>query len=103
MKRKARLALKHVKPSKDIVNHCKDIRMGVNLGFIEKIILTDGTVLKNMHVLYRAPIPTEEQLDMMFCVANKILHQVIGPANFNWSAYPEKMKGSTIFQEVSQV
>jgi hypothetical protein len=103
MKKKALLASKHVKPSKDAVNRCKDIRMGVNLGFIEKIILIDGTVLKNMHVLYRAPIPNEEQLDMMFCVANKILHQVIGPANFNWSAYPEIMKSNPIFQENSQV
>jgi hypothetical protein len=103
MKRKARLASKHVKPSKDVIGHCKDIRMGTNLGFIEKIILTDGTVLKNMHVLYRAPIPNEEQLDMMFCVANKILHQVIGPANFNWSDYPETMKGSLIFQDGFQV
>jgi hypothetical protein len=38
------------------------IRMGANLGFIEKIILTDGSVWENMHVLYSAPIPNEKRV-----------------------------------------
>jgi hypothetical protein len=75
------------------------IRMGVNLGFIEKIILTDGTVLDNMHVLYRSPTPDEQKIGMLLCAANEISRQIIGVANGEWSDYPEVMKRTRVFQK----
>lgn len=75
------------------------IRMGANLGFIAKIVLTDGTVLDNMHVLYRAPIPTKKQFEKIFYVANEMSRTIIGIADEQWSAYPELMKDVSMYGE----
>lgn len=81
------------------MNKVIGIRMGLNLGFIEKIVLVDGTVLENIHVLYRAPIPKPKQLDVIFSAAADASCRVVGPAEKAWSAYPETMKGSPLFQQ----
>ena len=41
-------------------------RLGFNLGFIDYIVLTDGTVVRNMHRLFNAPIPSEQQLETKY-------------------------------------
>jgi len=63
------------------------IRMGTNLGFVEKIMLTDGTILENRQVLYRAPIPDKEQFEMIFAAANEVSRNILGIATSDWSAY----------------
>ena len=68
------------------------VRMGYNLGFIEKVVLVDGTVLENMHVLCRAPIPKPKQFDAIFHAAAEASFRAIGAANENWSERPEMMK-----------
>jgi len=80
-----------------LLNKVIGVRMGCNLGFIEKIVLVDGTVLENMHVLYRASIPNPKQLDTIFHAAAEVSFRVVGPANENWSVRPETMKGSIQF------
>lgn len=49
----------------------RDIRMGLNLGFIARIQLVDGTIVNNMHILCNAPIPNDEQLENVFAEANR--------------------------------
>ena len=40
------------------VNESKHLRLGRKLGFIQSIILTDGTVYQNMHAMSDMNIPT---------------------------------------------
>lgn len=54
------------------------IRLDANLGFIEKIVLTDGTVLENVKVLYKAPVPTVEQFEMLFNTAVEASKALLG-------------------------
>ena len=75
----------------------QSIRMGVNLGFIEKIILTDGTEIENMHVLYNAPIPAKQDWAKIFEAANQASRECLGPATPQWSQYPEASEGPRIF------
>ena len=44
------------------VNH---IRLGKDLNFIDKLILTDGTVIQNMQYELNAEVPTPTQLAQM--------------------------------------
>lgn len=46
-----------------IENGIKHIRMGWENDFIDKIILTDGTILQNMQFRLDAKIPTDEELE----------------------------------------
>lgn len=68
------------------------VRMGYNLGFIEKVVLVDGTILENMNVLYRAPIPKPKQFDAIFHAAAEVSFRAIGAADENWSERPGTMK-----------
>ena len=79
------------------------IRMGANLGFIEKIILTDGTALYNMQVLYRSPIPAEQALGKIFEAANRVSREYLGPATPQWSQCPESMEGNQIFNKRMEI
>jgi len=74
------------------------INMGANLGFIEKIVLINGTVLENTHVLYAAPIPNHSEIETMFRTANEVSISILGHANHEWSAYPETMKNHRMFK-----
>lgn len=76
------------------------IRMGTNLGFIKKVVLVDGTVLENMHVLYNAPIPTDEQCELILRSTNEVSRHILGVATNEWSQYPELMADHRIFREV---
>lgn len=74
-------------------------RMGVNLGFVAKIILVDGTILNNMQVLYRSPIPDKQQIETILCSANEVSRNIFGLATPEWSAYPELERGRYIYEE----
>ena len=78
-----------------------NIRMGANLGFIEKIVLVDGTVLNNMHVLFNAPIPTTKQFEKIFTAANKESRKELGAANPGWSMHTDEPQ--EIFQYETEV
>ncbi|MGG0666740.1 hypothetical protein ABE042_21930 [Viridibacillus arvi] len=65
------------------------VRMGVNLGFIEKIVLVDGTILENMQVLFNSPIPNLKQFEKMLKASAEISNELIGPATYEWSSRPE--------------
>lgn len=80
----------------------QSVEMGVNLGFIEKIVLTDGTALENMQVLYQSPIPNAKQLSEFFSCGNQFSRRMIGPATPQWSEYPEWMIGNSLFQEAGR-
>lgn len=60
--------------------------MGLRLGFIEKIVLVNGTVINNMHVLYQAPVPDDVQMLCLFKILNKASRHVLQPAQDSWSA-----------------
>lgn len=66
------------------------LRIGKNLGFIDKVILTDGTILENTQVLGRSPIPSEEQLEAIFLQAANASVHIVGPATNEWSLYPTR-------------
>jgi hypothetical protein len=70
---------------------------GVNLGYIDKIILVDGTVLENCQVLYNSPIPNTKQIEIIFAIANETSKQIIGAANHTWSAQPDIMIKHSFF------
>lgn len=38
------------------------IRLGFNLNFIDKLVLTDGTIIQNMQYELKAQIPTPSEL-----------------------------------------
>ncbi len=78
------------------------IRLDMNLGFIEKIVLTDGTVLENCKVLYRAPVPTAEQCETLLNASVEISQKIFGIATAEWSAYPEMMAQTGMFKEGKQ-
>lgn len=61
------------------------MKLGFNLGFIEAIQLTDGTIIENMQVLKQAPIPSKEQLREIFSAANDKSIALLGPATKEWS------------------
>lgn len=63
--------------------------MGRNLGFIEKVVLVDGTVIDNVQVLYNAPIPSQTHLNKIFEAANEASIEMLGQATKEWSEYPE--------------
>jgi len=64
--------------------------MGKNLGFIEKIVLVDGTILENVEVLFNSPIPTGEQIESMLVPANEESKKLFGTADDKWSALLNK-------------
>ena len=66
------------------------LRIGRNLGFIDKVILTDGTILANTQVLYRSPIPSTEQCEAIFLAAADASVHIVGPATNEWSLYPTR-------------
>lgn len=72
--------------------------MGANLGFIEKVILADGTVVENLHVLRRSPIPTKEQFELILRSANEASRQILGAATPEWSSHPE-LEPKRLFQD----
>ncbi len=74
------------------------IRMGPNLGFIEKVILTDGTVLENIQVLYNAPVPGLDECERIIKSANGVSRKILGKADRNWSAHPERMINSPVLK-----
>jgi len=78
------------------------VRLDANLGFIEKIVLTDGTVLENVKVLYNAPVPTAEQFEELLNCSVDVSKKLFGLANVNWSAYPETMVNHSMFKEANQ-
>jgi len=78
------------------------IRLDANLGFIEKIVLTDGTVLENVKVLYNSPVPTVEQCEELLNTSADVSKKLFGLANVNWSAYPETMVNHSMFKGANQ-
>ena len=74
------------------------VNMGINLGFIEKITLTDGTVLTNGQVLYSSPVPNKMQFRTIFNVASEVSRNVFGPATPEWSDYPELEQGRRYYE-----
>ena len=62
-------------------------RLGFNLGFIDYIVLTDGTVVRNMHRLFNAPIPSEQQLETMFGAFSEEAPNYFEKATPSWSKY----------------
>ena len=63
--------------------------MGYNLGFIQTVILVDGTIVDNTQVLDRSPIPSRKELELIFKAANEESVRIMGPATKEWSWYPE--------------
>ena len=63
-----------------------DVRMGFNLGFIDKIVLVNGEVINNMQVLYRDPVPDDVQVMRLFEILNRASEHVLRPAQASWSA-----------------
>lgn len=62
-------------------------RLGKNLAFIDKIVLVDGTVIDNANVMFRAPVPTEEQLELIFQSSNDKAKQIFGEVKPEWLKY----------------
>ena len=60
-------------------------RLGYNLGFIDHIVLIDGTVIHNMQVLGNAPIPSEQQIENMFLSFNDDAQAHFEKASPAWS------------------
>lgn len=73
--------------------------LDANLGFVEKIVLTDGTVLENAKVLFNAPVPTAEQCEIIFNANLEIAKVLLGVANPNWSVQPNLMVDHSMFKE----
>lgn len=73
--------------------------LDVNLGFIEKIVLTNGTILENVKVLFNSPVPTTEQCELLLNTAADKSKSLLGTANSQWSAYPELMVDHSMFKE----
>ena len=64
----------------------KMITLGLNLGFIEKILLVDGSIIENGSVLYKAPIPDNQILKDVFNTANEYITKYM-TAQPSWSDY----------------
>lgn len=63
----------------------RDIRMGLNLGFIARIQLVDGTIVQNMHILCNAPIPEAEQIEQALAEADKAAGRYIRELDDSYS------------------
>lgn len=72
-------------------------RMGANMGFIEKMVLVNGTIVENLNVLWRSPIPTEKQCELILRSANEMSCVILGEATAEWSQYPELMVDHSMF------
>jgi len=81
------------------MNSLKGARMGVNLGFIDKFVLVDGTAIEKLQVLQQSPIPVSKQLEIMLTPANEVSRRLMDDANEVWSMYPSLMVGNSIFKQ----
>lgn len=61
-------------------------------------MLADGTVLENARVLYKAPVPNADQVEVILNECAELSKQIVGQVSHEWSQRPETMVNSRLFK-----